>query len=148
MITYQLHSFIPISSPTPQSDIALEGELLSSLVHPNIIKLRGISYGGATGFEKGPRCVLPPYPFSSTLCRFRRSAQDLSLWMSSCSCSGYYLIIDRLCEILDQRIERWHSPTRPKEHGTMTLFSSLTKRSNTTDRADCNIVLDEQLDVG
>ena len=48
---------MPISSPTPQSDIALEGELLSSLVHPNIIKLRGISYGAAAGFENGPRCV-------------------------------------------------------------------------------------------
>ena len=137
-----------ISSAIAKSNLALEGELLSSLVHPNIIKLRGISYGGATGFEKGPRCVLPPYPFSSTLCRFHRSAQDLGLWMSSCSCSGYYLIIDRLCEILDQRIERWHSPTLWKESRMRKMFSSFTKPSNTNYRVDYNIVLDEQLDVG
>ncbi len=46
-------------SPSPfrydESDLALEAELLSSLAHPNIIKLRGISYGGAYGFEHGPR---------------------------------------------------------------------------------------------
>ena len=52
ILTYSL-------SPSPfrynESDLALEAELLSSLVHPNIIKLRGISYGGAYGFEHGPR---------------------------------------------------------------------------------------------
>jgi hypothetical protein len=64
MTTEQLHSFMPISSAISQSDLALEGELLSSLVHPNIIKLRGISYGAAAGFEKGPRCVLQLYPFA------------------------------------------------------------------------------------
>ena len=36
------------------SDLALEAEFLASLVHPNIIKLRGISHGGATGFHNGP----------------------------------------------------------------------------------------------
>lgn len=37
------------------SDLALEAELLASLVHPNIIKLRGISHGGAEAFENGPK---------------------------------------------------------------------------------------------
>ena len=37
-----------------KSDLALEAEFLASLVHPNIIKLRGISYNGAAGFEQGP----------------------------------------------------------------------------------------------
>jgi hypothetical protein len=39
---------------TNQSDLALEAEFLASLVHPNIIKLRGISHGGATSFHNGP----------------------------------------------------------------------------------------------
>ena len=38
-----------------RSDLALEAELLASLVHPNIIKLRGISHGGAEAFENGPK---------------------------------------------------------------------------------------------
>ncbi|KAL7539019.1 hypothetical protein ACHAXR_008973 [Thalassiosira sp. AJA248-18] len=57
------------------SDLALEAEFLANLSHPNIIKLRGISFAGAQGFENGPK--------------------------------GYFLIIDRLNETLDQRIKRW-----------------------------------------
>jgi serine/threonine protein kinase len=37
------------------SDLAMEAEFLSSLQHPNIIKLRGISFDGPGGFEKGPK---------------------------------------------------------------------------------------------
>ncbi|KAL9185557.1 hypothetical protein ACHAXT_003334 [Thalassiosira profunda] len=36
------------------SDLALEAQFLSSLQHPNIIKLRGISSSGAAGFADGP----------------------------------------------------------------------------------------------
>jgi hypothetical protein len=140
---------MPISSAIPHSDIALEGELLSSLVHPNIIKLRGISSGAAAGFEKGPRCVLPSYPFGSTLCAdFVVVHKNLFLDVLLLMRSGYFLIIDCLFEILDRRIKRWHSTTRPKDHGMMRLFSSFTKQSNTNDRVDYTIVLDEQLDVG
>lgn len=39
------------------SDLTLEAELLASLQHPNIIKLRGITYSGVSGLEDGPRCV-------------------------------------------------------------------------------------------
>lgn len=37
------------------SDIAMEAEFLSSLQHPNIIKLRGISFAGPKGFQQGPK---------------------------------------------------------------------------------------------
>jgi len=37
------------------SDLAMEAEFLSSLQHPNIIKLRGISFDGPEGFQKGPK---------------------------------------------------------------------------------------------
>ena len=63
--------------------MALEAEMLASLNHPNIIKLRGITHSGAAGFSKGP--------------------------------SGYFLIIDRLFETLDQRIRRWRD--QHKSHG-------------------------------
>jgi serine/threonine protein kinase len=36
------------------SDLALEGEILSSLNHPHVIKLRGIKRSGADGFLQGP----------------------------------------------------------------------------------------------
>ena len=57
------------------SDLVLEAELLASLSHPNIIKLRGITYSGSAGFADGP--------------------------------CGYFLVIDRLQETLDQRIKLW-----------------------------------------
>lgn len=41
------------------SDLALEAELLASLQHPNIIKLRGITYSGPEGLLNGPRYVRP-----------------------------------------------------------------------------------------
>ena len=41
------------------SDLALEAELLASLQHPNIIKLRGIAYSGPEGLLNGPRYVRP-----------------------------------------------------------------------------------------
>ena len=34
-------------------DLAMEAEFLSSLQHPNIIKLRGVSFDGAGGFARG-----------------------------------------------------------------------------------------------
>jgi serine/threonine protein kinase len=37
------------------SDLAMEAEFLSSLRHPNIIKLRGISFQGPKGFQQGPK---------------------------------------------------------------------------------------------
>lgn len=37
------------------SDLAMEAEFLSSLQHPNIIKLRGISFAGPKGFQQGPK---------------------------------------------------------------------------------------------
>mmetsp|Transcript_21342 Transcript_21342/g.46350 ORF Transcript_21342/g.46350 Transcript_21342/m.46350 type:complete len:645 (+) Transcript_21342:74-2008(+) len=36
-------------------DLALEAEFLKCLVHPNIIKLRGLSAAGAGGFAQGPK---------------------------------------------------------------------------------------------
>mmetsp|Transcript_20914 Transcript_20914/g.31569 ORF Transcript_20914/g.31569 Transcript_20914/m.31569 type:complete len:518 (+) Transcript_20914:240-1793(+) len=36
-------------------DLAMEAEFLSSLQHPNIIKLRGISFAGPKGFQQGPK---------------------------------------------------------------------------------------------
>ena len=88
-------------------------------------------------------------PFGSTLCAdFVVVHNNLFLDVLLLMRSGYYLIIDRLFEIFDQRIHRWHNPTRPKEHGMMRFFSSFTKQSNTNGRVDYSIVLDEQLDVG
>jgi hypothetical protein len=37
------------------SDLVQEAEFLNSLIHPNIIKLRGISLSGAEGFSQGPK---------------------------------------------------------------------------------------------
>ena len=48
-------TFSSTFSHSRYSDLALEAELLASLVHPNIIKLRGISHGGAEAFENGPK---------------------------------------------------------------------------------------------
>jgi len=36
------------------SDLALEAEFLASLSHPHIMKLRGLAFNGASGFETGP----------------------------------------------------------------------------------------------
>lgn len=36
------------------SDLVIEAEILSSLSHPNIIKIRGINRSGADGFADGP----------------------------------------------------------------------------------------------
>ena len=105
-----------------RSDLAFEAELLGSLVHPHIIKLRGISYGGAAGFEQGP--------------------------------SGYFLIIDRLDETLDQRVKRWHgsfsreaSNRRSFSDTVLTFFtkqSNIAKQGNIADMEG----LEEQLSVG
>lgn len=35
-------------------DLAVEAEFLSSLIHPNIMKLRGITHSGCSGFGQGP----------------------------------------------------------------------------------------------
>jgi len=43
----------PESFATGAADLAIEGHFLSSLDHPNIIKLRGLSNGGIEGFAKG-----------------------------------------------------------------------------------------------
>lgn len=37
------------------SDLVMEAEFLSSLQHPNIIKLRGVSFDGPEGFQHGPK---------------------------------------------------------------------------------------------
>merc|ERR1712151_724505 len=57
-------------------DIAREGAMLSSLSHPNIVRLRGLSSDGPTGFQ--------------------------------CKMTGnYFLILDRLYDTLEQRMEKW-----------------------------------------
>lgn len=61
------------------SDLALEAEILQHLNHPHIIKLRGLTHSGVSGFAHGP--------------------------------NGFFLVLDRLYEILDQRIKRWHDPS-------------------------------------
>ena len=65
-----LSSHLPIAC-IARSDLAIEAELLASLQHPNIIKLRGMAHLGAAGFSHGPRCVallfpLPPRSSPST----------------------------------------------------------------------------------
>jgi len=66
----------PIHYQRGAVDIAREGAILSSLSHPNIIKLRGLSSPGLTGFE-----VIKP--------------------------GNYFLILDRLYDTLEQRLEKW-----------------------------------------
>ena len=61
-------------------DLVQEAEFLAALQHPNIIKLRGVSYLGSSGFHQGPK--------------------------------GYFLIIDRLNETLEQRIVKWKKSTK------------------------------------
>jgi hypothetical protein len=70
---------------------------------------------------------------------------------------GYYLIIDRLFEILDQRIRKWHGPKRQREGSSRMgrLFSSLSgskqsggEGSIDKDGVDGKASLEEKLDVG
>ncbi|KAL7533608.1 hypothetical protein ACHAXR_009364, partial [Thalassiosira sp. AJA248-18] len=50
-----LEKYDPLEYAQTASDLALEAEFLANLSHPNIIKLRGISFAGAKGFENGPK---------------------------------------------------------------------------------------------
>lgn len=59
-------------------DIAREGAILSSLSHPNIIRLRGLSSDGPTGFA------------------YKKTG-------------NYFLILDRLYDTLEKRMEKWSS---------------------------------------
>ncbi|KAL3785152.1 hypothetical protein ACHAW5_000184 [Stephanodiscus triporus] len=61
---------------------------------------------------------------------------------------GYFLIIDRLFEVLDERIRRWHSPTYQKESTMRRVFTSFTKSGGANNNSiDYTKVMDEQLDV-
>lgn len=74
------------------------------------------------------------------------------------SSRGYYLIIDRLFEILDQRIRKWHGPKRRREGSssrTGKLFASFAGGKQfggggNMDKGgvDGKASLDEKLDVG
>lgn len=44
----------PESYAQAAGDLAAEAEFLSSLCHPHIIKLRGLTYSGSSGFGQGP----------------------------------------------------------------------------------------------
>ena len=91
------------------SDLVQEAEFLSTLQHPNIIKLRGIALDDYLGFEQGPK--------------------------------GYFLIIDRLDETLDQRIAKWKRGNN--KGGIFTI-----KRKNTDDSdSSRNDLLSEQLNA-
>lgn len=79
-------------------DLACEAEFLSALSHPNIIKLRGITYSGCSGFGQGP--------------------------------VGYYLIIDRLPETLDQKIRKWGNANNNEPLTRSRRMSSFFSRSN------------------
>lgn len=57
-------------------DIAAEAKILCSVLHPNIIKLRGLCSSGEMGFSAGRR-------------------------------DGFFLILDRLYDTLEQRIAKW-----------------------------------------
>ena len=104
------------SISTYESDLALEGEILSSLNHPHVIKLRGITRSGAEGFLQGPH--------------------------------GYFLIIDRLFETLDQRMIRWRSSSnahRKKRPNFIRSLSSSNKKKLDDDQYET--VLDERLTI-
>ena len=96
--------------------------MLASLQHPNIIKLRGISHGGAMGFADGP--------------------------------GGYFLIIDRLFETLDQRIRKWRhtgskmqkSLSRMKSMKSVKSFKRSGSMLGSTDTE--TRLLDERLTIG
>lgn len=77
-------------------DLALEAEFLAHLNHPNIIKLRGLTHSGTSGFGNGP--------------------------------CGFYLVIDRLFETLDKRIERWHRPGLSEESNSNPAKKSMSKK--------------------
>ena len=81
------------------SDIAQEANFLSVLQHPNIIKLRGISFQGSAGFHSGP--------------------------------SGYFLIIDRLDETLENRIVKWKRSLKKKSSFSL-LQGRISSVNNTT----------------
>lgn len=75
------------------AELAYEAFILSSLDHPNIIKLRGLP-------EEGIAC------FGDVA----NETQDMSMLPAS----SFFLIMDVLQETLDQRIERWNTISRPQ----------------------------------
>lgn len=95
---------------------------MASLQHPNIIKLRGISHGGAMGFADGP--------------------------------GGYFLIIDRLFETLDQRIRKWrHTGSKMQKSlsrmKSMKSVKSLKRSGSMLGSTDTETrLLDERLTIG
>ena len=94
--------------------MALEAELLASLQHPNIIKLRGITFAGALGFADGPQ--------------------------------GYFLVIDRLEETLEERMRRWRNPETRKKPRALFRRSSA---DNTDWAGDYKAEsMDERLTIG
>ena len=126
-----------------RSDLAIEAELLASLQHPNIIKLRGMAHLGAAGFSHGPRYVAllflsPPRSSPST---------DSALFWTARR-SGYFLLIDRLFETLDQRLKRWRPPPRRKTwHPGMPRWLMTKVPSELVDDGEKKS-MDERLSVG
>ena len=94
--------------------MALEAELLASLQHPNIIKLRGITSSGASGFADGPQ--------------------------------GYFLIIDRLEETLEERMRRWRNPETRKNKKVLFRRSSAADLDG-SEHYKAN-TMDERLSIG
>ena len=105
------------------SDLIFEAEVLASLNHPNIIKLRGTTSSGAS-----------KNPYSS-----------FSQGPSVC-----FLIIDRLFETLDQRIKKWHgqdlTSSKSKRKAFVRMRARFARSKGTRNPHDNN--MDEQLEVG
>lgn len=106
------------------SDLTFEAEVLASLNHPNIIKLRGTSMDGAitascAGFSQGP--------------------------------SGGFLVIDRLTETLDKKIAMWHRENhhpncRKSMLGRGRIY--LNRPREAKKLCDNRTHMDEQLNIG
>jgi serine/threonine protein kinase len=75
----------PLKFANAAVDLALEAAFLSSLDHPNIVKLHGISAGGPEGYQGGRH-------------------------------DSFFLILDCLTEILQDRIIRWRKHDKKLRH--------------------------------
>jgi len=78
-------------------DLAIEGYILSSISHPNILKLRGVCGLGLNGLEP------------------RRHG-------------GYFLIMDRLYDTLEKRIQQWANIAKSKRYSPLEFIRMTPKK--------------------
>ena len=63
-------------------------------------------------------------------------------------CSGYFLVIDRLFETLDQRLNKWNNDSGTKLQRSLSRMKSIKSRRGLDSKNNNKEMLDEKLTIG